>query len=582
VNIHSWIFSNDPAQSLRIKRLLSANNAYILVALLTGYSLWLGLLPDFPILSLIIVPAIPNIVFYTLIRTNVNLRFKDPSLTVPQTVYAIFAYMFLIYFADEARGAFLILALSTPIGIALRVRPKKLFWISLLPLLLLGCVIVIQHGFLDKNRNLSVDILEWFTLAGGIAWLSADGAYMARKRRETQESTQKLELALSENMALIHNLKQQKEIADAATLSNLAKSRLVAAANHDLRQPLHALSLFAAQLKDCSDEYKRIEITQKIESSITSINELFENLLDISRLDAGIITPNISSFSLQPLFNRLENTFCEIAAQKGLHIHFVKTHLATHSEFILLERILLNLIANALRYTEKGGVVIGCRARGEHIHIQVWDTGKGIAEDQQRNIFKEFFRIPTAIPQADAGLGLGLAIVERLCILLDHKIILKSMPNKGSCFTVVVPLVNTPETAIRAANDTVHITFNNKWVLIIDDELMVRDAMRSLLHEWGCNVLVAASSDEAMQLLIAQQTKPDLIISDYSLRDNTNGIYAITHICTYFNFNIPAFLISANTDPVILHEIRDQGYTVLNKPLKPMVLRALLNKYLML
>ncbi len=458
--------SDDPSQAMRIKRLAFINNIpYIFTALLVCYSLWFNLLPGYPIASIYLIPMVANVIFYGLIRSNLNLRFKEPSLMVPQTVYAIGAYMFVAYFAnDVVRGIFLMLSLGAPIAIALRLRPKELFWISLLPLLLLAYIIAIQYILKSNNNNLAVDILQWIALAGGIAWLSYDGVNLAKKQQERIQNTKKLELTLQENKVLISSLVHQKEIADAASLDSMAKSRLISVASHDLRQPLYALKLFVEQLSGCQDNDKRIQLTQKIESAIICINDLFEDLVDTSKLDKEMSTAKISTFALDPLFKRLENTFSEQAKAKGLRIRFVKTRLFTCSEFILLERILLNLIANALRYTTTGKILVGCRRCNNQIHIQVWDTGHGIAEDQQQNIFKEFFRIQQNNSIQNTGLGLGLSIVEKLCGLLNHEIRLKSDVNKGSCFTVIVPLADAAqqfEERKVSRNEKHHINFNN-------------------------------------------------------------------------------------------------------------------------
>ncbi|MES2675955.1 MAG: HAMP domain-containing sensor histidine kinase [Pseudomonadota bacterium] len=465
MNICRMLLSSDPYQAMRIKRLIFINNIpYIFTALLIIYALWFDLLPGYPISSIFIIPVVANVVFYGLMRSNLNLRFKEPSLMVPQTVYAIGAYMFVVYFANEVRGVFLMLSLGAPIAIALRLRPRELFWISLLPLLLLAYIIAIQYMLKINSNNLAIDILQWLALAGGISWLSYDGVNLAKKQQERIQNTKKLELTLRENKVLITSLVQQKEIADAASLDSIAKSRLISVASHDLRQPLYALKLFVEQLSGCEDNDKRIQLTQKIESAIICINDLFEDLVDTSKLDKEMSTAKISTFALDPLFKRLENTFYEQAKAKGLRIRFVKTSLFTCSEFILLERILLNLIANALRYTTTGKVLVGCRRYSSNIHIQVWDTGHGIAEDQQHNIFKEFFRIPQNKPSENNGLGLGLSIVEKLCGLLNHEIKLKSTVNRGSCFTVIVPLADTAQQAEErevSINEKHHIDFNN-------------------------------------------------------------------------------------------------------------------------
>lgn len=465
MNICRILLSDDPSQAMRIKRLAFINNIpYIFTALLICYSLWFNLLPGYPTASLFIIPIVANVVFYGLIRSNLNLRFKEPSLMVPQTVYAIGAYMFVVYFANEVRGVFLMLSLGAPIAIALRLRPKELFWINLLPLLLLGYIIAIQYILKSNNNNLAVDILQWIALAGGIAWLSYDGVNLAKKQQERIQNTKKLELTLQENKVLISSLVQQKEIADAASLDSMAKSRLISVASHDLRQPLYALKLFVEQLNGCQDNDKRVQLTQKIESAIICINDLFEDLVDISKLDKEMSTAKISTFALDPLFKRLENTFYEQAKAKGLRIRFVKTRLFTCSEFILLERILLNLIANALRYTTTGKVLVGCRRCDNKIHIQVWDTGHGIAEDQQQNIFREFFRIQQNNSSQNSGLGLGLSIVEKLCGLLNHEIRLRSNVNRGSCFTVIVPLADAAQQVEECEvllKEKHHIDFNN-------------------------------------------------------------------------------------------------------------------------
>jgi signal transduction histidine kinase/CheY-like chemotaxis protein len=460
------------------------------------------------------------------------------------------------------------LILSVPIGIALRLRTKKLFLVNLLVLVSLAAVITQQYMAGTKTHNFSVEILQWLALAGGVVWLYLDANYMARKRKETQEKTQQLQTALTENNALINHLTTQKEIAEAANLANLAKSRLVAAANHDLRQPFHALNLFVAQLKTCKTPEAQALVIQKIESSVDGISELFENLLDVSSMDADVVSANISSVSVQMLFNKLETMFAETAAKKNLRLHFVKTQLCVKSESVLLERILLNLICNALRYTEQGGVVIGCRRRGGEVFIQVCDTGCGIACEQRPHIFKEFYRIPSQ-GNTTIGLGLGLAIVEKLCTLLNHRVLMNSRPSKGSCFSIVAP-----------ATQQTKIPKNDSWILIVDDEISVRDAMRILLTEWGYKVLVANSNHDAMQLVFAQQKTPDLIICDFHLHDGKHGLQLISDMSAYFSKKIPAFLISGCKDPSTQTAVYQAGFTLLGKPLKPMALRAIIQQTL--
>jgi len=335
---------------------------------------------------------------------------------------------------------------------------------------------------------------------------------------------------------------------------------------------LHALNLFVGQLKSCKSPEAQALVIQKIELSVQGITELFENLLDISSMDADVVSANISPVAIQPLFDKLETIFAETAEKKNLRLHFVKTQLCVKSELVLLERILLNLISNALRYTEKGGVVVGCRRRGNEVLIQVCDTGCGIENEQQQHIFKEFYRIKTV--DSSNGLGLGLAIVERLCTLLNHQILVSSKINKGSCFSISAALTQATQPQKKDSQK------KDSWILMVDDDLDVRDAMRSLLTEWGYQVLVANSSHEAMQLVIAQQRMPDLIICDYHLQDGQQGVQLIADMNAYFSKAMPAFLISGCKDQRTLQAANLAGYTLLSKPLKPMALRALIHQAL--
>src|SRR5262249_961412 len=222
-------------------------------------------------------------------------------------------------------------------------------------------------------------------------------------------------------------------------VANLAKSRFLAAASHDLRQPLHALGLFVAQLRPQMSAEERTRIIERVNASVSTMNELFNALLDISKLDAGATTPNLSDFPVAQLFARIESTFAEPAREKNLSFRVIPSSAWLRSDAILLERILLNLVSNAVRYTSQGGVIFGCGTHGPTQRIEVWDTGPGIPEDQRQNIFSEFYRITHPDRDQRGGLGLGLAIVDRLCRLLDQPVELRSTVGKGSCFAVILP-----------------------------------------------------------------------------------------------------------------------------------------------
>jgi signal transduction histidine kinase/CheY-like chemotaxis protein len=361
-------------------------------------------------------------------------------------------------------------------------------------------------------------------------------------------------------------------------LANLAKSRFLAAASHDLRQPLQALGLFVEQLRDQMKTSEGGHLVERIDAAVASMNELFNALLDISKLDAGVLATNVTDLPMASVLKRIETTFAGAAREKGISFRVVPSSAWVRSDMILLERILLNLASNAVRYTSSGGIVIGCRRRGEQIRVEVHDTGPGIPEDQRRNIFGEFYRLGGQ--NSHGGLGLGLAIVDRLCGLLEHPIELASTIGKGSTFSVTLPTVPAqarfaePQAAAAIADVS-----RGKFVVVIDDDALVLEGMGGMLRNWGCRVVTAASFSEAIGKLDEHQI-PDLIISDYRLTDGQSGIAAIAQLRERFGASIPAFLISGDTAPERLREARESGHHLLHKPVRPMRLRAMLTQLL--
>ena len=365
-------------------------------------------------------------------------------------------------------------------------------------------------------------------------------------------------------------------------IANLAKSRFLAAASHDLRQPLHALNLFVGQLRDESDPAERTRLIAHIEAAVSAMNELFEALLDMSRLDAGVLEPNLTEFPVERLLKRIETTFTEAAREKGLRLRVVSSSAWVRSDFILLERIVLNLVSNAVRYTPHGGVVIGCRHRGNRLRIDVWDSGPGIPQDQQRHIFGEFYQIGGRQPDRRVGLGLGLSIVDRLGQLLGHPVELASRPGKGSCISISVPLVATRCATAEAVEPPATATdpARGRLIVVIDDDALVLDGMRGILQSWGCHVVTGASDTAALAQLAQEGGQPDLIISDCRLADGRTGIEAIERLRGALDAAIPAFLISGDTGPARLREASASGYHLVHKPVPPMALRTTLNRLL--
>jgi CheY-like chemotaxis protein len=324
---------------------------------------------------------------------------------------------------------------------------------------------------------------------------------------------------------------------------------------------------------------ERRRIVTRIDAALSAMNELFNALLDISKLDAGVLTPSITEFPFAKLLERVDTTFTGAAQEKGLSLRVITSSAWVRSDFILLERIVFNLVSNAIRYTSSGRVVVGCRKRGLNLRVEVWDTGPGVPQDQQQNIFGEFYRLDTLGGDARSGLGLGLAIVDRLCRLLDHVVSLTSTVGKGSCFFVAVPRVaarleiaESPSVArpLMDASD-------RKLVLVIDDDPLVLEGMGGLFRSWGYHLLVAGTDSEALAGVIDRDRPPDLIVSDYHLSCGKTGIEVIEGLRRTLSAEIPAFLVSGDTSPELLRQARASGYHLLHKPVDPMTLRAMVS-----
>jgi signal transduction histidine kinase/CheY-like chemotaxis protein len=360
--------------------------------------------------------------------------------------------------------------------------------------------------------------------------------------------------------------------------ANLSKSRFLAAASHDLRQPLHALNLFAAHLRYEKDQLERDRLALRIDTAVANMNELFNALLDISKLDAGAMTASISEFPVSRVLSRIAATFTQAARDKGLSLRMVLSSAWVRSDPILLEQILLNLVSNAVRYTLAGGIVVGCRRLGDTLRIDVCDTGIGIPADQERSIFGEFYQVTAPERSSKVGLGLGLAIVERLCAVLDHPVGLVSTLGRGSRFSITVPRVPAGAVATSAVGGPANAAPSNlvgKRIVVIDDDTLALEGTGGLLRSWGCRVVTARSDREALSKL--DGNAPDLIVSDLQLQDGRTGIEAIAALRDAFRRQIPAFLISGDITQQRLHETGASTHHLLHKPVKPMALRAIMS-----
>ena len=372
-------------------------------------------------------------------------------------------------------------------------------------------------------------------------------------------------------------LRDKKEEAERATL---AKSRFLASASHDLRQPMHALGMFIGSLSLLPHDDQSRHLIDRVDASVRAMQNLLDALLDISRLEAGVLRVQTQHFPVQELFGQLQRDFASTAEDKGLSLRFRPSRLWLDSDPILLHRIVLNLISNALRYTPRGGVLVASRNRGSHVLIEVWDTGIGIPPESQAEIFMEFVQIANPERNRDKGLGLGLAIVERTARLLDHPLRLVSQPGRGSRFTIEVPAAPAAAQLIRPVAAPVALgQFSNIRLLVIDDDELSRQGLIVLLESWGCKISAAEDLVQALQM-VRHDGPPDLIACDYRLSDGANGLDAIKELRGSKNLDVPAFLISADTDAELIRSADAAGITLLHKPLRPARLRALMHQLL--
>ena len=364
-------------------------------------------------------------------------------------------------------------------------------------------------------------------------------------------------------------LKSAKETAERA---NLAQTQFIAAASHDLRQPVQALVLFASALEAKIFGSPAASLLGDMKGSLDALNMLLDALLDVSRLDAGTVAPRESNFALSTLLDRLVTEFCAQASDKTIMLKSVSSLAIVRTDPTLLYRILSNFLANAIHYTSEGKILIGARRRGKKLRIQVVDTGIGIPTHFQREIFKEFFQVGNPERDRNKGLGLGLAIVDRLSRLLRCPISVRSQEGRGSAFGIDVPLVgyNVVSNLTYLKPEYPHEIIQERGVVfVIDDEAAVLKGLRLVIEDWGYTVLSARSELEAIELLSLCQQAPDIIIADYRLRSICTGAEVIEHIRQVFNRPIPGILITGDTAPERIREANSHGLTLLHKPIHP-------------
>jgi Na+/proline symporter/CheY-like chemotaxis protein/nitrogen-specific signal transduction histidine kinase len=371
-------------------------------------------------------------------------------------------------------------------------------------------------------------------------------------------------------------LAQAKSAAEDASIS---KTRFLAAASHDILQPLNAARLYVTSLVERQHSGEETRLVENIDESLQAIEEILGALLDISRLDAGAMTTSISSFKMADLMRSLEIEFAPVARAKNLALVFVPCSLPVESDRLLLRRLLQNLISNAIKYTPRGRVLVGCRRQGPSLKICVYDTGVGIPPVKRGEIFKEFHRLEQGARIA-RGLGLGLSIVERLARVLNHGIAIDSNVGGGSVFSVMVPTAKaiTHTAAVTSATPLARTPISGALIVCIENDAAILDGMRTLLKAWDAEVIAVADPEGAIAAIETADGRVTGLLVDYHL-DRGNGIAAIRDIRRRFGDGIPAILITADRSPAVQMAARDENVAVLNKPVKPASLRALLGQW---
>lgn len=353
----------------------------------------------------------------------------------------------------------------------------------------------------------------------------------------------------------------------AAERANKANSAFLAAASHDLRQPVQALSLLNGALRRTVKDERALQIIDSQESSLIAMTNLLNSLLDISRLDAGAVKPDLEDFPMQRLINRLSAEFHRQASSKGLEFSAESCDAVVRSDPNLLAEVITNLVSNAIRYTNDGQVTMRCIERDGECHLEVLDTGIGIEEDQLEAIFQEFHQCRTPGRNKE-GFGLGLAIVRRLAQLLDHRVVVESEPGKGSCFSVSIPVVAEGQ-AFAAREEQIAPASPiaaGGLVVLIEDDVTVSDAWVLLLEAEGYRVATAASAKDASTLVKHLDQQPVLIISDFHLLDESTGVQAVGEIRDYYGLDIPAFIVSGDTSKVVTEASLLENSTLMSKP----------------
>ena len=469
----------------------------------------------------------------------------------------------------------IIFASKSKITYVERIANSYIVITSLIALLfVVSMVLVIVRMNISKPLQLLTDSINRYTPLHKVEEFEDEKVILAREDElgRMGRSFNRLKQDLWEQSEGLQNAKIDAERA------NKAKSLFLASASHDLRQPLNAMQMYIAALQSKVKDKEILRIIEDINSVSMSTARLLNALLDVSELEVGAIKPRFESFSVNNMLISIFQSFLPLAKDKGLNFRVVPSSLYVRSDPALLERILGNFMSNAIRYTNKGSVLIGCRKRGDKVVIEVWDTGCGISDDQMSLIYEDFYQIENKERDRGKGLGLGLALAKRLSESLEHKIVSKSTFGSGSCFSV---LVNIGEKTVDENQDESFMNIMNLSganILLVEDDMDVLKATKQLLESWGCKVKTARNKDEVMNLIKENPyDNPDIILADNRLPGDASGIDITYLIQEKLQASIPCVIMTGDVERNHVQSIIDQGFPVLLKPIQPAKFRAMLS-----
>lgn len=438
-----------------------------------------------------------------------------------------------------------------------------------------------ENRALKKSINALMNRVEKAVDEQGsqFSWFQAAASLEEKIRQRTEQYEQlnlRLKAELQSRRKIELALKQAKEFADRA---NETKTRFLAAASHDLRQPLSSALLFLESIRESSLAGLDLDYLHKARVALSSLSNLLDTLLDVARLDSGGIEPQYAAFPVSVVLDKLVPEFESVARSAGLELRYIRSSAWVRTDMLLLETVLRNLISNAIRYSPQGRVLVGCRRRRDGLIVSVYDTGIGIERKHLEAVFSAYYQIPTGGRGRSVGIGLGLSIVERISTLLSLTRIVRSTPGRGSLFGVLVPYGRPRRRAHSHAGATRNgAATPSLAIAVIDDDPGVRQGLSATLTKWGHRAFAAATATEAVVQLIGADLSPDFIISDYHLAGNIKGDAAIEEVRREFDRAPAAAIMTSDPDPLLHAAAREKGLDMLAKPLSLPALRALLER----